>query len=113
MKDTRKGESLWKEWTGSGYEPVLSSPIIFYTDDHVDVENELVRRALASALQRDGVSTTLGIGFKQLEDAKIVVGYAGEIDEDIDLTVCDEYGETEYGDIVDKVTPVTWVEVIS
>ncbi len=112
VKDSRVGELLWKEWTGDGFDPQLDESIVFFTDEHVDLENELIRRALASALQRDGISISLGNGFQSLENAKISIGYAGEVDEDIDLSVCDENGETPYGDVVDNVTPVTWVEVL-
>jgi hypothetical protein len=105
VKDSRVGELLWKEWTGDGFDPQLDESIVFFTDEHVDLENELIRRALASALQRDGISISL-------ENAKISIGYAGEVDGDIDLSVCDENGETPYGDVVDNVTPVTWVEVL-
>jgi hypothetical protein len=111
VKDSRKGELLWKEWTGTGYEPFLDKSLVFFTDEHVDLENEIIRRALASALQRDGVSVSLGNGFQSVENATISQGYAGEVDGDIDLTVCDEEGETREGDLVDDVVEVTWVEV--
>ena len=111
VKDSRVGELLWKEWTGDGFDPRFDESIVFFTDEHVDLENELIRRALASALQRDGISISLGNGFQSLENASISIGYAGEVDGDIDLSVCDEQGETPYGDLVDSVTPITWVEV--
>jgi hypothetical protein len=111
VKDSRKGELLWKEWTGTGYEPFLENSLVFFTDEHVDLENELIRRALASALQRDGVSVSLGNGFQSVENATISHGYAGEVDGDIDLTVCDEEGETREGDLVDDIVEITWVEV--
>lgn len=111
MKDSRVGELLWKEWIGDGFDPLFTGSVTFFTEDHVDLENELVRRALASALQRDGISISLGSGFQSLENANISYGYAGEVDEDINLSVCDEDGETLYGDMVDRILPVTWVEV--
>ena len=113
MKDSRIGELLWKEWTGEGYEPLHDGSVTFFTEDHIDLENELIRRALASALQRDGVSVSLGNGFKYLDTALINYGYAGEVDSDNELTACDEEGETREGDLVDNVTPVTWVEVVA
>ena len=64
VKDSRVGELLWKEWTGDGFDPQLDESIVFFTDEHVDLENELIRRALASALQRDGISISLGNGFQ-------------------------------------------------
>jgi len=113
VKDSRVGELLWKEWTGSGYEPLHEDTVTFFTEDHVDLENELIRRALASALQRDGVSVSLGSGFKYLDSAVINYGYAGEVDGDTDFTACDEDGETREGEIVDHTLPITWVEVMA
>ena len=113
MKDSRVGELLWKEWTGEGYEPLHEYSVTFFTEDHIDLENELIRRALASALQRDGVAVTLGKGFQYLESSLANYGYAGEVDGDNELTACDEEGETREGDVVDSITPITWVEVIA
>ena len=107
------GELLWKEWTGEGYEPLHEYSVTFFTEDHIDLENELIRRALASALQRDGVAVTLGKGFQYLESSLANYGYAGEGDGDNELTACDEEGETREGDVVDSITPITWVEVIA
>ena len=53
MKDKRTGECLWFEWSGDGFAVSRPSSIIFFTYDHVDLEIDLIRRALASALQRD------------------------------------------------------------
>jgi hypothetical protein len=111
VKDSRVGELLWKEWTGEGYEPLHDDSVVFFTEDHVDLENEVIRRALASALQRDGVSVSLGKGFQFLETSHVTYGYAGEVDGDMDLTACDEEGETREGDSVDDTLFVTWVEV--
>ena len=107
------GELLWKEWTGEGYEPLHEYSVTFFTEDHIDLENELIRRALASALQRDGIAVTLGKGFQYLESSLTNYGYAGEVDGDNELTACDEEGETREGDVVDSITPITWVEVIA
>lgn len=111
MKDSRAGEALWREWVGEGYFPSNPSATVFFTDEHVDVEHEVVRRALASALQRDGSVISLGQGFSAIDDAQVVIGYAGEIEGERELTVCDENGETPYGDSVSKILPITWVEI--
>lgn len=108
MRDLRTGECLWSEWTGDGFMSESSSPV-FYTQGHVDIENEIVSRALASALQRDGSAITLGDGFRLVERAKVTHGHAGVVDGDIDFAVCDELGETREGDEVDEVLEVTWV----
>lgn len=110
-RDSRIGESLWSEWSGDGFESSKDDALIFYTSEHVDVEHEVVRRALASALQRDGSVTSLGQGYAAIENATVTQGYAGEIDSSLDLTVCDETGETREGELVDEIVNITWVEI--
>jgi hypothetical protein len=111
MRDSRAGECLWREWTGEGIEPTRDSSVIFYTDEHVDVEHEVVRRALASALQRDGSAVTLGEGFGAIDNGTISQGYAGEVGGSRELYLCNSDGETSHGDPVENLTPITWVEV--
>jgi hypothetical protein len=113
MKDSRKGECLWTEWYGDGYSPCSTSTttIVFYTEDHVDLENELVKRALASAIQRDGIVDSLGDAFKRIDGVQPHCGYVGNVDGSREKTVCDSSGETELGDIVDAVHKAMWVEI--
>jgi hypothetical protein len=111
MADTRPGQSLWVQWTGEGYEPKSPSGHIFYTAEHVDVENEIVRRALASAIQREGLVFSLGNGYGSIDTATVVQGYCGYLPGDRDLTVCNEDRETPYGDLVDSLIFTTWVEL--
>ena len=112
MKDSRPGESLWDEWLGSGYLNFLegSDTFVFYTKDHVSIENDLVRRALASAIQRDGITDSLSESFKILEGSKITSGWAGNNEFDLELMSCDELGYTELGDSLTEISPMTWVE---
>ena len=111
MKDKRKGESLWSEWTGELYEKDRSSAVVFYTVEHVDLENEVVRRALASAVQREGIVNTLGEAFKAVETAACKRSYAGELREVRDYAICNDKGETSLGDKVENLVPVTLVEL--
>jgi hypothetical protein len=111
MKDSRAGECLWVEWSGEGYTPSRPSTIIFYTHDYVDLEIDVVKRALASAQQRDGQVVSLGEGYRAVESGVVVYGYAGFIDDEIYLSACDENGETDRGEIVDEVFETTWVEI--
>lgn len=111
VKDSRIGESLWQEWTGEGYEPNRPDCLVFFTETHVDLEHEVVRRALASALQRDGSVSSLGHAFAALESAAITHGHAGEIEDSRDFTLCDEQGETREGECVNNVLEITWVEI--
>lgn len=109
MKDKRPGEHLWLEWTGDGYDS--SSSIVLFTIEHVDVENEVVRRALASSIQRSGVVDSLGDGFASVSAASIEYGLAGIVEGELDFSVCDEVGETLYGDPVEEIYEVTWVSL--
>lgn len=111
MKDQRPGEFLWEEWQGLGYESRVESSVTYYTFEHIDLDNDLVRRALASALQRDGVAISLGDGFAMIEKSAPYYGWAGFVDDDQEYSVCDEHGETEYGDFVDSILPTTWIEI--
>lgn len=112
MKDIRVGESLWHEWHGDGYEPITSHPkAIYFTQEHVDMDNEIVRRALASTLQRDGIADSLGDGFKLVESATIETGWAGLLAGEKEYIFCDEEGDTEYGDTVENAEPYTWIEL--
>lgn len=111
MKDSRAGELLWSEWSGDGYSPENSSALIFYTDEHIDVEHEVVKKALASAIQRDGSTDSLYEAFKLVENGITVQGYAGIVEGDKDYTACDEHGMTYYEDQLENVVPITWVEI--
>jgi hypothetical protein len=113
MKDARPGEELWDEWDGQGYEFTdLSTTDVYFTFDSVDTDNEIVRRALASSLQRDGLCHSLGDGFKLLDGVKPNYGWVGYLEDEDYLSICDENGETPYGDILDNVRSVTWMELV-
>lgn len=109
MKDSRIGECLWSEWTGYDHEDLSDSTLLFFTVDHVDLEHEVVRRALASALQRDGSAVSLGDGFRMLDGRESLHVYAGEVDGAMDFTICDSNGETREGDYVDTIIEITLV----
>ena len=111
MKSDRPGDFLWEEWEGSGYDPRVDCSVIYYTFEHIDLENDLVRRALASALQRDGVAISLGDGFNLIDKCSANYGWTGIIKDEEDYVVCNELGETEYGDLVDSIFPATWIEI--
>jgi ABC-type transport system substrate-binding protein len=113
VKDTRRGESLWSEWTGELYERETHDSVVFFTVEHVDIENEVVRRALASTVQREGLVSTLGEGFKAVEAAVCTQSYAGELHEhgNGEYAICNDKGETSLGDKVENLVPVTLVEL--
>jgi hypothetical protein len=112
MKDSRKGESLWFEWDGYSYPNKFEdSSIVYFTYDHVDLEHEVVRRALASSIQRDGIVSSLGEAFKLIDSGNISQGYAGEVNGNYHLTFCQHDGSTNSGDEVAEILYVTFVEV--
>jgi hypothetical protein len=109
-KDSRAGESLWKQWHGENYYSSTDSELVYFTEESVDLENEIVRRALASTLQRDGIADSLADGFKMVSDSTIEIGWAGIIEGENEYTVCSSRGETDYGDSVSEIMEITWVE---
>lgn len=111
MKDSRAGEALWKTWDGEGYREE-DNGVVFFTEEHVDLENDIVRRALASALQREGVVSSLGQAYRLLESAICSELCAGPVDGDTVYSTCSADGETYYGEKVDFVKNVTLVEVL-
>lgn len=112
MKDSRIGETLWSEWSGNDYAKNFPDSVVFYTDEHVNTDNEIVKRALASALQRDGTTDSLGEAFRLLDGSvHISQGYAGYVDGEPELTKCDTNGMTIYEDNAEGVVPITWVEI--
>lgn len=112
MKDSRIGETLWSEWFGEGYDKEDSNSVLFYTEGHVDIHQEIVRRALASAIQRDGIVDSLGEAFRLLDGTVTVFrGHAGFVDGEYELTQCEKDGMTKQEDYAESVIPITWVEV--
>ncbi len=111
MKDKRPGEHLWMEWDGSGYFPSKIEPIVYYTFESVDTTNEIVRRALASALQRDGVAFSLGNAFNILENSVVEYSHCGLLEGEHLYIVCSPDGETPYGDFVEKPFEITLIEI--
>jgi hypothetical protein len=111
LKDNRAGESLWEEWIGEGFYLQKDSNIIYVTYDEVDITNEIVRRALASCLQRDGVFDSLSDSFRSLETSIASQGYIGFVDEEKFPVVTNEIGETEDGDEAEFISQATWIEL--
>jgi ABC-type transport system substrate-binding protein len=109
MKDSRAGEYLWFEWPGEDHEH--DGNLLFFTTSHVDTENDVVRRALASALQRDGIIDSLAQGYVLAENATIKHVFAGVLDGERDFILCDETGKTHYGDFVNDASAVTLAEI--
>jgi hypothetical protein len=110
MKDSRVGQSLWEEWYGLGYDEFRPNSMVFYTIDHVSLDEDVVLRALASCLQRDGIADSLLDGFNLLSKASVTHTYAGVTDTDSELSICDSDGYTEYGDLVEEIKRVTLVD---
>jgi|LauGreDrversion4_2_1035121.scaffolds.fasta_scaffold145120_6 hypothetical protein len=111
MKDKRPGEELWLEWEGEGYLPLKEDCTIYYTFENVDTTNEVVRRALASALQRDGLVHSLGDGFRLLENCVVDYMHCGYLEGELQYIVCSPDGETRYGDFVEKPLEITLIEI--
>lgn len=111
MKDSRIGESLWSLWDGSGYNNGLQDSIVYYTSEHVDIEEEVVRKALASSIQRDGITYSLSQSFTLISGSIASQGYVGSLLDGRYEEVCDQDGYTVDGVSLEKITPTTFVEV--
>lgn len=114
MKDSRIGESLWNIWEGSLAEFDYPTRTIYYTEDHVDLDNEVVKRALASSLQRDGIALSLSQGFQMIDAGNITQRYIGYQSDDLDLRdieLCDSDGTSVEDVLLVSIRPATFVEV--
>jgi hypothetical protein len=105
-------ENLWFEWTGDGFAGNGYKSVLYFTYEHVDMHNPVCLGGLASCLQRDGLVDSLSSGRQSIEKASVFYHtHAGIVDENPDLTICNEQGETFYGDYVEKISQITLVEV--
>ena len=86
---------------------------MYFTLGHIDIENEIVRRALASALQRDGIVDSLAIGFKSIDNSVISFGWSGLLEQENERIFCYEDGFTYYGDSVEESQETTYIEIYS
>lgn len=111
MRKTQTGESLWIEWDGTEIPGLDLDHTIFFTYGSVDLENEIVARALAVAIQRTGEAESLAEAFRLVERATSLQGHAGYLEDDREISACSEDGETEDGDLVPQPEAVTWVEI--
>lgn len=109
MKDPRLGEALWEEWEGEYYQKQSPSNNVYYTIEHIDITNEVIRKALAYALQRDGVAASLAEGFRFLEESTSSHVYIGQLDDEY-LVICSPDGVTKYGDKVENIKQATFIE---
>ena len=109
MRNDRVGDWLWEEWDGEGHE--FDSDLVYFTNDWVDLSHEVVKRALASCLQRDGVADSLGDGFRMVESGTVLQMYVGMLEGEKIPTVCSETGESDLGDIVFNAFPATFIEL--
>lgn len=110
MKHDRPGDWLWYEWDGDGYTSFYLSSIVYVTFGEVEPGSDMAQRALASALQRDGVADSLGDGFKRIGMAIVTQGHSGPVGGEGWTTKCNDQGVTELGDLVDRKVVTTWAE---
>lgn len=110
LKDLRLGDNLWDEWPGDAFD-VDDDCILYCTAGHVSLSEELVRRALASTLQRDGVADSLAEGFRIIEECRADQLWSGFLTDEVIPVLCNEKGVTALGDIVENAQPTTFVLV--
>ena len=111
MKDSRIGECLWSIWEGMGYEDQLPYSVVYYTEDHVDLEQEVVRKALASSIQRDGLVYSLAQGYGAIDAGIVSQKWVGLADGELYEEICNKDGSAFSNSTLNNVVPVTFVEV--
>ena len=110
-KDSRIGESLWFIWDGNDQDPFHRDSIVFYTEEHIDIEEDVVRKAFASSIQREGISDSLSGGFTLIASGISGHTYAGYCLESERQLICNADGYSESGSPLSGVVPVTWVAI--
>jgi len=110
VRDVRHGEHLWVHWEGEGFDYDDTTETTYFTFGHVDLENDIVRRALASVFQRDGLADSLSDGFHLIDSARAHCAFAGLLPGERDYIVCNELGETDHGDQVEIALETSWVK---
>ena len=110
-KDSRIGESLWFIWDGEGYDFSSESSIVFYTQEHIDLEEDLIRKALASAIQREGIVDSLSNGFSLISSGITQQLYSGYSPISEREYICTSDGISAFGEDLLSVVPITVVEV--
>lgn len=110
--DVRRGEALWSEWDGDYLDVEDIEAPVFVTYEHISPDIEVVRNALASAIQRSGLVDSLAEARTAIQRSYITQGYSGVVDDDYVRAVCDQDGETFLGDKAEDVKATTWVEVV-
>lgn len=110
MSRDRIGEWLWEEWDGEGYELIPSDSIVYVTYDNVNLDQEIIKRALASCMQRDGVADSLSDAFLMIEKSVVSRGYVGFIEGEKLPYVTDKFGITVDGDETNYISEATWVD---
>jgi len=79
VSDSRPGDSFWFPWDGEEYQYSLPDPYIYQTEGHVDLEHEVVRKALASSIQRDGIAYSLGAAYQMIDQSVYTQTYGGAV----------------------------------
>jgi hypothetical protein len=112
VKDSRIGECLWSLWEGEGYDIGQLESIVYHTEDHVDLDHEIVRKALASSIQRDGIVYSLHEAFNLIDRGSISLGWVGDYDGNpVTPGLCSQNGSTASGLELQNIRPATFVEV--
>lgn len=111
MQYNRSGENLWLEWSGYDLPTESEESIIYYTLEWVDVDDETVRRALASALQRSGAVEGLGHAFRSLETAHVTQAYGAHLGGEREWSFYDQEWTPRPDPEVEDFTAITWVEI--
>lgn len=109
MKYKAMTEDYWKEWVGTPEAP--EGTTWFYAETYVDVFHLPVYQELSKELQRAGISTSQQDAYRLVDSCSVIETFAGYVDESLAPFICDEFGYTETGSLVDETIEITIAEV--
>jgi len=103
----RIGQDLWHEWDGNSFSD-LTDPVAYYTDSWISLDNEIVARALAYAMQRSDVTDSVKEGLDIIDTADIQIGflYHKAEDEEILWHTWEFFDHVEDAEDIQQVTMV-------
>jgi hypothetical protein len=97
----RSGSSTpWREWDGS-LGPGAAGDLVYVRDGTLVGDKGL----LAEALRADGIASGLGWGYRLAEEADLVPGHYGYVEDARSPTACDDAGMTNDGELVTRAMP--------
>lgn len=98
MRRQKVSKSEWLTWEGDDFPRTFhSDSVVFYISGHFDLDSDQdLRNALARAIQREGLCSSLGEAYKLIADSSVHLAGYFEEDSEADLPVYCELDDENY-----------------